>query len=201
MSKRAMRVTVSGSFRRHLAPIADSVETFVSLDCAVLSPADPRVVDSFGDFLFVASDRLRSIRTVQNRHLAAISASDLLWLVGPDGYVGQSASLELGYAIAVGTPVFSTTPPSDLTLRQYVSVVAGEAAAISETRRASRPWVPKPGGILLDPAGASETLHRQVDELCEQLVEPTDPRSDKIAASTAGEIQRAVDIHRGILQH
>src|SRR4051794_20369938 len=100
-----LNVTVSGSFRRHLAPIAAAVETFAGLGCRVLSPEDPRVVDSFGEFLFVASDRFRTIRTVQNRHLAAIGASQLLWLVNPDGYVGQSASMELGFAVALGIPI------------------------------------------------------------------------------------------------
>ena len=52
----------------------------------VLSPSDPRVVDERNGFLFVASDRVRSVRLVQDRHLASIRESDMLWLVCPDGY-------------------------------------------------------------------------------------------------------------------
>lgn len=113
-------VTVSGSFHRHMEQIKDAVYSFKELGVRVLSPADPRVVDSIGQFLFVASDQHRSIRLVQNRHLASISQSDFLWLVAPDGYVGSSASLELGFAIAYGIPIFSETIPPDLTLKQYV---------------------------------------------------------------------------------
>src|SRR4051794_13186022 len=110
-------VTVSGSFRRHLAQIAADVAAFTDLGAVVLSPADPRVVDAFGDFLFVASDHHRTVRRLQDRHLAAIEASAFLWLVNPDGHVGTSASLEVGAAVALGVPVYSLTPPTDLTLR------------------------------------------------------------------------------------
>lgn len=198
MTRMATKVTVSGSFRRHLPAIARSVETFVDRGCRVLSPEDPRVVDSFGEFLFVASDRFRGIRTVQNRHLAAISASDLLWLVDPEGYVGQSASLELGYAIAVGTPVFSASPPSDLTLRQYVTVVVDEAAALSQLRLAQRSELGV-GAVLIDPLATTEKVHATVDDLCRRLLSPSDPASDLGVAQAASEIRAAVDVRRDIL--
>jgi hypothetical protein len=192
-----VKVTVSGSFRRHLAPIAAAVETFVSLGCRVLSPEDPRVVDSSGEFLFVASDRFRTIRTVQNRHLAAIRASDLLWLVDPDGYVGQSASLELGYAIAVGTAVLSEHPPSDLTLRQYVTVVPDEAAALAAVRSRVSSGLCE-GTVLLDPRGARDPLHQRVDELVGELLDPENPASDRRLVAISRDIQAAVEVGREV---
>jgi hypothetical protein len=118
-----LNVTISGSFHRHLAQIEADVLECRELGVQVLSPADPRVVGAVGAFLFVASDPVRSVRLVQDKHLEAIRASDFLWLVTPDGYVGQSASLELGFAIAAGVPILSTSVPDDLTLRQYVGIV------------------------------------------------------------------------------
>lgn len=111
---------VSGSFHRCMTKIANDVHELVDLGVRVLSPADPRVVAYTGEFLFVASDIVRSVKLVQDRHLKAIAASDFLWLVTPDGYVGQSASMEIGYAVAYGVPIFSQSIPLDLTIRQYV---------------------------------------------------------------------------------
>src|SRR6266853_1940077 len=127
-----LRATVSGSFRRHMAAIYEAVTQLVESGVEVLSPADPRVVDQIGDFVFVASDRVRSIKLVEDRHLEAIRASDLLWLVAPDGYVGQSASMELGYALASGTPIFGEVLPTDTTLQKYVRRVPNLYSALAQ---------------------------------------------------------------------
>src|ERR1700680_870288 len=123
VAKRHLKAAVSGSFHRHMAAIGAAVEELTSHSIRVLSPADPRVVAQQGEFLFVASDRVRSVRLVQDRHFEAIRAADFLWMVCPGGYVGQSASMEVGFAAAIGIPVFATRAPSDLTLREYVTIV------------------------------------------------------------------------------
>src|SRR6476661_7289410 len=102
-----LSTTVSGSFHRHLDEIANAVHAFRAQGVKVLSPSNPEVVDRIGEFLFVASDRHRSVRLVQDRHLASLCHSNFLWLICPDGYVGQSASLEVGFAIARGLPIYS----------------------------------------------------------------------------------------------
>lgn len=147
-------VTISGSFHRHLGAIYDAVSEFLEAGVKVLSPADPRVVDHLGEFLLLASDRFRSIRLVQDRHLQCIRASSLLWLVDPDGYVGQSASLEVGYAIAAGTPVYSRNLPTDATLQEYVRVVAdvSEAISLAKTTKSQT----KSRSVLVDPKEAIE---------------------------------------------
>ena len=100
-----LKAAVSGSFHRHMQAISAAVHELASRSILVLSPADPRVVAAQGEFLFVSSDRVRSVRLVQDRHLEAIRAADFLWLVCPDGYVGQSASMEIGFAAAAGVPI------------------------------------------------------------------------------------------------
>jgi hypothetical protein len=169
LPSRAARATVSGSFRRAMSGVQEAVYTLTDLGVDVLSPADPRVVDQLGDFLFVASDSVRAVRLVQSRHLAAIGASDFVWLVAPDGYIGQSAAMEIGYAVAVGTPVYSRDVPSDLTLQQYVRSAASvrDAVGHSEATRDSRE--PQPDDILLDPYRAIERVHADVDALAREL--------------------------------
>jgi hypothetical protein len=158
-----LSTVVSGSFHRHMEAISRAVQDLASRSIRVLSPADPRIVAAQGDFLFVASDRLRSIRLVQDRHLQSIRAADFLWLVCPDGYVGQSASMEVGFAAAAGVPIFSTRAPSDLTLREYVIIVptildAVRSAQVSPSSNRSE-------GILINPHASAEEAHRTVDRI------------------------------------
>jgi hypothetical protein len=160
---RPMSAAVSGSFHRYMGAITAAVQELASLGIRVLSPADPRVVAHQGEFLFVASDRVRSVRLVQDRHLESIRAADFLWLVCPDGYVGQSASMEIGFAAAVGVPIFSTRPPSDLTLRQYVITAPSIAEALRRTAAVRLPR--RHEGILIDPHASVEEAHYILDRV------------------------------------
>jgi hypothetical protein len=182
--ERCLRAAVSGSFHRHMEAINAAVQELVSLSIRVLSPADPRVVAQQGEFLFVASDRVRSIRLVQDRHLESIRAADFLWLVCPDGYVGQSASMEVGFAAAVRVPVFSTHTPNDLTLRQYATTVptlAGAVRMLAANRRPSRKE-----GILIDPHASVGEAHHILERIEELLT------SSKGVNEPAGRLRRDV---------
>ena len=165
-----LKATVSGSFHRHMDQIASAVYQLTDSAVRVLSPSDPRVVDAHGDFLFVASDRVRSIRLVQDRHLDSIRCADFLWLVCPDGYVGQSASMEIGFAAGAGIPIYSTGCPSDLTLREYIKVVPSLRDAIRRvevTPRASRN-----AGILIDPRASVAKAHATLERIDKELANP-----------------------------
>lgn len=156
-SSRELAVTVSGSFHRHLHAISAAVQELASQSVRVLSPADPRIVAQQGEFLFVASDPVRSVRLVQDRHLEAIRAADFLWLICPDGYVGQSAAMEVGFAAAVGVPIYAADAPADLTLRQYVTVVPKLAEALRIVSIGSRPRSRE--GVLINPHASIEEAH------------------------------------------
>jgi hypothetical protein len=177
-----VNATVSGSFSRAMGAVQDAVYDLTDAGAQVLSPADPRVVDEFGDFLFVASDRVRAIRLVQSRHLSAIEASDFVWLVAPEGYVGQSGGMEIGYAVAVGTPVFCSEVPVDLTMRQYVTPMSSPRAALHAVRSnlAVRGRMPAPPDVLLDPAGVLEAAHRDLEQIGVDLARARGP----VAATT-----------------
>lgn len=144
-----LKATVSGSFHRHIAGIYEAVGELRARGVAVLSPSDPRVVDNVGEFLFVASDRLRSIRLVQDRHLAAMRASDFLWVVCPDGYTGASTCMEIGAALTAGVPVYASSPALDITVGEYVQRVSGFSEAIAQMKSKKR--VERPATVLLDP--------------------------------------------------
>jgi len=162
-SERWLSAAVSGSFHRHMEAITSAVHELASRCVRVLSPADPRVVAQQGEFLFVASDRVRSVRLVQDRHLESVRAADFLWLVCPDGYVGQSASMEVGFAAAVGVPIFSTRAPSDLTLRQYVTTIPTLAESLRMVAANSRPR--RKEGVLIDPHATVEEAHQVLERI------------------------------------
>ena len=152
-----LTAAVSGSFHRHMGAITAAVHELAALSIRVLSPADPRVVAAQGEFLFVASDRVRSVRLVQDRHLESIRAADFLWLICPDGYVGQSASMEVGFAAAARVPIFATRAPSDLTLREYVTIIPTLSEAVHRVEANSRPRHAE--GLLIDPHPSLEKAH------------------------------------------
>ena len=191
-ASRPLRAAVSGSFKRHLAAIQGDVERLTAKGVEVLSPADPRIVDRFGDFVFVSSDIRRSIKGVQNRHLAAIHDCDFLWLVCPDGYVGQSAAMELGFAVANAIPVYSDVAPLDWTLRQYVRPVGTvEVAcdlALGET-------IGKPetqATLLVAPQAALEGIRAELEAVERSLLVDRHPRADD-------PVERSVRKIRGML--
>jgi|SRR5271165_3335855 len=163
VDERHPTVAVSGSFHRHMEAIIAAVQELTSRSVRVLSPADPRVVAQQDEFLFVASDRVRSVRLVQDRHLESIRAANFLWLVSPDGYVGQSASMEIGFATAVGVSIFSTHAPSDLTLRQYVTTVPSLTEALRIAVASSRPKHKE--GILINPRASIDEAHQVLERI------------------------------------
>lgn len=159
--------TVCGSFGRHLTAIYEAVQSMHDRRVRVLSPEDPRVVDAIGGFVFVASDRSRSMKLVEDRHLASIGASDFVWLVAPDGYVGPSAAIELGYALASCVPIYCTNPLRDATLDLYVRKVADLQTCLANVERFQRGvGVAKAGQLLIDPDHYGEQyLQKMGDQL------------------------------------
>jgi hypothetical protein len=181
-----LTATVSGSFHRHMEAITKAVHELASLSVHVLSPADPRIVAFQGEFLFVASDPIRSVRLVQDRHLESIRAANFLWLVCPDGYVGQSASMEIGYAVREGVPIFTTYAPTDLTLRQYVKVVPSLTHVVRMLSAVpQRRVIP---GILIDPHASVEKAHLILDRVAFKLTRTKS--TDTVAR----------DVHRDVIE-
>jgi hypothetical protein len=168
-----LTAAVSGSFHRHMKAITEAVHELAALSVRVLSPADPRVVAQQGEFLFVASDVVRSVRLVQDRHLESIRAADFLWLVCPDGYVGQSASMEIGFAAAANVPIFGTHAPTDLTLRKYVRIVPTLEDALQLASSVLRQTRPK-YGLLIDPHTSIEKAHGILERLRHTLTGKTE---------------------------
>ena len=188
-----LTAVVCGSFHRHMTAVNSAVSELTERGVRILSPADPRVVDARGDFLFVASDRVRSVKLVEDRHLQGIRMCDFVWLVTPDGYVGQSASFELGFAAAVGTPVFGEDNPFDITLRQYVTRVASLKHALERVRN-ERARRSSSEGLLISPQDSIPIVQERLEQLRGRLTQRHTEHS-----ATDRELERLHDQVKGFV--
>lgn len=118
-----MRTVLCGSFRRDPVGLR---ETFDSLqdEFQVLAPRSLDFVDPNAAFVRLADEHDESALTVERRHLDAISNADFVWLHAPDGYVGLSASMEIGHAHALGIPIFTDAVLADEMLNGLVHQVS-----------------------------------------------------------------------------
>jgi hypothetical protein len=118
-------VVLSGSYRRAPEVLRAEYDHLIAVGCRVLSPSCVAPERERDGFLFMRGESSSAPERIEDAHLTAIRVARFVWLHAPGGYVGLSAALEIGYAAAVGTPVFSREEPSDPALRPFVRVVSG----------------------------------------------------------------------------
>jgi NTP pyrophosphatase (non-canonical NTP hydrolase) len=100
----------------------------LELGFEVLSPPSVDFTSQTEGFVFTRQEEGKTPRDIERGHLDAICRSDFLWLHAPDGYVGSSGSLEIGFAAAIGVPIFSRETPKDITIREFVERVDSPSA-------------------------------------------------------------------------
>jgi SAM-dependent methyltransferase len=125
-----LKATISGSLRRFLPEMEEAARELKEVGISVLSPRAFQVIDEKNGFVFLEGDEGEA-STIQNSHLQAITNSDFLLLVCPGGYLGSSASLEVGYALALGIPIFALSPPAEPVIFERVKVVDSAAMAVA----------------------------------------------------------------------
>lgn len=115
------RAVLCGSYTLDRAGLFRVYDELVVTGCQVLSPRRMQ----FDNAAFVRDTAEQGIppQTVEAWHLSAIRQADFVMLHAPDGYVGLSAAMEIGFATAQKCPVFSCTAPQDIVLRGLVKVV------------------------------------------------------------------------------
>nr|MBP7766894.1 hypothetical protein [Candidatus Saccharibacteria bacterium] len=98
--------------------------------------------DYTADFVRSAHEKDDSINDIEERVLESIRRSDFVWLFAPEGYVGVSASFEIGFAYSLGIPVFTDSELNDEMLKTMITKIAKEPSDV-------KPGGNKPGqGIL-----------------------------------------------------
>ena len=124
MSTRKLSIVISGSISRYFDGISETVKTFESLSIDVLSPKASKVINPGEEFAVLKTDDTSNLQTLEQRHLDAITAADALYLYDPEGYIGDSSKMELGWAVALGRPIFCKELVADSTLKFFCGTVA-----------------------------------------------------------------------------
>lgn len=109
-------VTISGSFRKHLNYILNIKKMLEAYGTKVLSSRFTEPKNPGEKFVVFAGEEGLSPLELERYYLDSISKSDALIVCDPDGYVGVSALIEIGFANAIGKRVIFVEKPEEFML-------------------------------------------------------------------------------------
>jgi NTP pyrophosphatase (non-canonical NTP hydrolase) len=130
IAREKITAVICGSFKRDRTALRRDFIALQAAGCSVLSPVDLDFVGEIDGFVLGRADQGKSTAAIEKAHLRAMEEADLIWLHCPEGYVGMSAAMELGFARAIGLRVFAAVPPSDRTLSDLVLACPSPTAAV-----------------------------------------------------------------------
>lgn len=125
-----IRASLSGSFHRDAVGLQRAYDELARNQCQILSPHRLNFEDNTTLFVRDVAERHQSADSLEAHHLLAISQSNFLWVHAPDGYIGLSAAMEVGYARALGIPVFASSQVEDQVLASLIVKVDSVFMAI-----------------------------------------------------------------------
>lgn len=106
---------VSGSIKKHKPEIDRTIRQFDDLGVRVLAPETGWIARPVwevlrlpqGGFYPLPSERGMSAGAVEDNFLASLGRADFVYVENPEGYVGNSVALEIGFGLFLGKPIFS----------------------------------------------------------------------------------------------
>lgn len=116
-------IVLCGTYRKDIEGLRRAFEELKDLGFNVLSPSNLDIIKEKNGFVYMHGEETQTAERLELKHLDAIERARLVWLHAPEGYVGPTAALELGFAKASGIPVFATCAPVDEAFRSFVKVV------------------------------------------------------------------------------
>lgn len=113
--EKRLNCVISGSFFKFKPEIDLMIDHFTDLGVTVLAPdkgwlyIPPARLHRLEDRQFrpLPKERGMSIREIEDSFLEALSRSDFVYVVNPEGYVGDTVCFEMGFAMASGIPIYS----------------------------------------------------------------------------------------------
>jgi len=139
--RNTVRVTVSGSFRRHWDAVKRAINAFEALGAEIISPKSTEKEREEDEFVYLKGEK-GSAEEIELNHLRSIASSDALYIASPDGSVGPSTALEMGYALALGVPIWSTNPLRDVPHRFMVPALSEQEVFAVLNKNGTRTVVP-----------------------------------------------------------
>lgn len=110
------RCVLHGSFRKHFSEIQRIHKLFTSVGIEVLAPSVAEVTNIKDGFAILSTDKEtdpRMIELIYLHNLKRLGENGFSYFVNPEGYLGKSASYELGIAQISNTKCFFLEPISD----------------------------------------------------------------------------------------
>jgi NTP pyrophosphatase (non-canonical NTP hydrolase) len=117
-------VVICGTFRKDQIGLRSAYEHLGDLGFKILSPTSVQIASEADGFVYMEGESRYDPQDIEIHHLEAIQRASFVWLHAPEGYVGTSGSLEVGFAHALGVPVYSQAVPADPILRSFVTLVS-----------------------------------------------------------------------------
>ncbi|KKK41600.1 hypothetical protein LCGC14_2617380 [marine sediment metagenome] len=138
--------TISGSLRKFSKEISQVVMEFKKKGIKILSPIISEIINEGAQFIYFDHDKTKPIALIEQSHLKSIDHSDFLYVVCPNGYIGNSTLLEIGYAIAIKKKIYSSEPPEDLLLKkliEYNKTIPEIIDSVVECKKEEKPLDPE----------------------------------------------------------
>ncbi len=111
-------VSICGSYHRHLKKMHKLIKECKKLGIEVLIPRYAIKKSSTNGFVYLKGE-VGTPKQLQEKNFDAIARSTFILVVNTNGYIGASTSMEIGFAIAKGIPIFCTDTPEDYVFRLY----------------------------------------------------------------------------------
>lgn len=124
------KVVVCGSFHKNPESMQLLVEELEQTGCQILSPLTIQFKNTTDAFTRSNHDEGFSNIELERFHLRAIKQADFVWLFDPNGYMGNSAIFELGFAQALQKPVFAFESVNDPYVNAIITKVNSVFGAI-----------------------------------------------------------------------
>ncbi len=123
MSSSSLRTVISGSYRRHLQELYALKEELERIGIDVLSPIGTIAVNPQEEFVFLDADLIHDKRLLQDSVFGKIRMSGFLVLANFDGYMGNAALMEIGYALSFGLQIMTIEPVKDPNISLYTRLL------------------------------------------------------------------------------
>lgn len=114
MRENELKCCVSGSYSKYWAEIKQTINEFKKLGIEVVEPSGEWVLKPYSqaDFKPLSNEKDLRASQVEEIFLLAILKSSFLYLDNRQGYFGDTASFEVGFALGNGKRIFMRETPS-----------------------------------------------------------------------------------------
>jgi hypothetical protein len=117
--ERLPSVSLIGSFRKHYSRVREIAEFLLANGVAVPSPSVSAILDTLAGYVRFECDPSATEvpdHDIQAATLTRLLASDFVYVIAPDGYIGLDTSMEIGHLLQAKVPLFSSEPLMNVTM-------------------------------------------------------------------------------------